>query len=77
MRGGVALVFGAYPAQAHGSFSNARGLQPVGDAGITLAQNQSHAAVFVVLGLVLVDADLVMAVVQRLQPVVVDLQVPE
>ncbi|MNR53000.1 hypothetical protein D3C85_1729410 [compost metagenome] len=55
----------------------AGGFQPVRQAGVAVAEYQAHAATAVGLRRMFVQADAVVAVVQRLHPVVVDLQVPE
>ncbi|CAD5378346.1 hypothetical protein OF001_U30147 [Pseudomonas sp. OF001] len=75
--GGMDRVHGADPAQAVGAVGMAGGFQPVGQAGIAVAEHQAHAAARIQLCRMLVQADAVVAVVQRLHPVVVDLQIPE
>ena len=66
----------AVPAPAHGPFPVVCGFYPVGQARILMGHRYANGTVRLINGTVLVDAYPVMAVIQGLHPVIVQLKIP-
>src|SRR3546814_12707039 len=67
----------ADPAHAHGAAFVAGGFDPVGNPRITMREHDRARTIGRDPGAVLVDVNVVVAIVQRLHPPVIDLQIPE
>ena len=65
-----------YPAKRHRAALVAGGVDPIGQPRVSVGDDDPYTPVVAVGRCVLVDVDLVVAVVQRLQPVIVELEVP-
>src|SRR3546814_9493241 len=67
----------ADPAHAHGAAFVAGGFDPVGNPRIAMREYDRARTIGRDPGAVLVDVNVVVAIVQRLHPPVIDLQIPE
>ncbi len=76
LRLGLRMGIGANPAQAHRAPGMARRIQPVRSPRIVVGNDDPNRAIPLVLGTVMVEIDAVVSVVQRLHPVIIQLEIP-